>query len=983
MPLSLPKLLETQQAIEIIPGVLYFASIGEKLQSIADAVASTSLSPAGSARSQRFQQEDCIEAAAATAAMDASGTSVSSLGRHGRQSAHKGKQGRENFPERSTSLKNLRRARSNVAHSLLLMRQLLTDTNNDKNCGGVLENDVFYFSVSGSQAFQYRPFFADFGPLDISCVTRLSRCLQSLLEYCAGYVWDHDSHGTPVFGPRNGYHKGGEKKGLRSEGDASSSRPIPVVFCSGLQNHERANAACALACFCVATLRWSASVTWGIFQQTYPPMIPFRDASYGVSTFPLTLLDVISGLEKAIALQWYDVRTFDVNAYERLRQYDCNWVVPNTMMAFSSPVNVGRKRPVETYAKLFQELRVTHVVRLNKPLYKRETFLAHGIQHVDLEFPDGTAPNDDIINRFMWTVEPVLLPPPPLWQGTKNEGKNREKKEKLLRAQHSAGKKTNGSSAIAVHCRAGLGRTGTLICVYMMQHYGFTARESIGWIRLCRPGSVMGVQQVFLERLERRLARPTKESDILRAAYHTSVIGSGVVDDISHYTYQLHGFPPNITTTINKNNSSNTNTTTATVISNDVNATTNSTNIATNINMAFSSTTNTSTTAAASSTASFPSPTSPQSSPFSLSSSSSTAPASMFLLLSTSRGLPPSEVAAHSAEQRVAMVELEAMLSDAAYIPRRSIMQSMKYPSSYFLMLEGVSPTRKAFAVQKRFATRRLRARQSTVDHTTVTTQRSTTSNQRTSSLASSLIPPPSPPRGSNTTAVGVAALLGEDGNCADTERFHNYNAYNKYCNAAGDGGGPGSSSSSNNNNNNNNNNNKDNDNSVRHVRNSGSVGNHTNRRKSSLGGIPPRPPTVPLTPWRTTRTVAKITPPRVQVLVQKSRHRKGVPSDVSKVVEKEKTLTGTHSAILPESFHRFFNAQTIGRNGEELAAINASARRLRVPLITPPGRSFLPLFVDEPPSLPRKQPRLSVSLVKQATAADPGWGMSTMRLEE
>lgn len=46
---------------------------------------------------------------------------------------------------------------------------------------------------------------------------------------------------------------------------------------------------------------------------------------------------------------------------------------------------------------------------------------------------------------------------------------------------------------------AGLGRTGSLIGCYLMKHYRFTAGEAIAWIRICRPGSVIGPQQNFLE----------------------------------------------------------------------------------------------------------------------------------------------------------------------------------------------------------------------------------------------------------------------------------------------------------------------------------------------------------------------------------------------------------------------------------------------------------------------------------------------------
>ncbi len=52
--------------------------------------------------------------------------------------------------------------------------------------------------------------------------------------------------------------------------------------------------------------------------------------------------------------------------------------------------------------------------------------------------------------------------------------------------------------SLQVHCKAGLGRTGVLICSYMIKHYGFSAEEAIGYIRVCRPGSVIGPQQHYL-----------------------------------------------------------------------------------------------------------------------------------------------------------------------------------------------------------------------------------------------------------------------------------------------------------------------------------------------------------------------------------------------------------------------------------------------------------------------------------------------------
>jgi hypothetical protein len=60
----------------------------------------------------------------------------------------------------------------------------------------------------------------------------------------------------------------------------------------------------------------------------------------------------------------------------------------------------------------------------------------------------------------------------------------------------------NEPNAVAVHCKAGLGRTGTMIGCYIMKHYNFPALALIGWMRICRPGSVLGPQQHFLTVME-------------------------------------------------------------------------------------------------------------------------------------------------------------------------------------------------------------------------------------------------------------------------------------------------------------------------------------------------------------------------------------------------------------------------------------------------------------------------------------------------
>lgn len=72
------------------------------------------------------------------------------------------------------------------------------------------------------------------------------------------------------------------------------------------------------------------------------------------------------------------------------------------------------------------------------------------------------------------------------------------------------GSKTIAAGALAVHCKAGLGRTGVLICAYLIKHHGFSAEEAIGYIRVCRPGSVIGPQQNYLLSKAKQLAQEGK-----------------------------------------------------------------------------------------------------------------------------------------------------------------------------------------------------------------------------------------------------------------------------------------------------------------------------------------------------------------------------------------------------------------------------------------------------------------------------------------
>ncbi|XP_070252191.1 dual specificity protein phosphatase CDC14A isoform X4 [Myotis yumanensis] len=281
----------------------------------------------------------------------------------------------------------------------------------------------------------YENFYADFGPLNLAMVYR----------YCCKL-----------------------NKKLKSY---SLSRK-KIVHYTCFDQRKRANAAFLIGAYAVIYLKKTPEEAYrALLSGSNPPYLPFRDASFGNCTYNLTILDCLQGIRKGLQHGFFDFETFDVDEYEhyeRVENGDFNWIVPGKFLAFSGPhpkSKIENGYPLhapEAYFPYFKKHNVTAIVRLNKKIYEAKRFTDAGFEHYDLFFIDGSTPCDNIVRRFLNICE-------------------------------------NTEGAIAVHCKAGLGRTGTLIACYVMKHYRFTHAEVISWIRICRPGSIIGPQQHFLE----------------------------------------------------------------------------------------------------------------------------------------------------------------------------------------------------------------------------------------------------------------------------------------------------------------------------------------------------------------------------------------------------------------------------------------------------------------------------------------------------
>lgn len=140
------------------------------------------------------------------------------------------------------------------------------------------------------------------------------------------------------------------------------------------------------------------------------------------------------------------MKTFNVKEYEhyeRVENGDINWIIPGKFAAFMGPID--KREPgqrsgftPEEYVDIFRKWNIKKVVRLNESKYDRKKFIANGISHTDLFFVDGSNPPEDIVTDFLQMCERHFAQP--------------------------------NCGAIAIHCKAGLGRTGSLIGLYAMKY---------------------------------------------------------------------------------------------------------------------------------------------------------------------------------------------------------------------------------------------------------------------------------------------------------------------------------------------------------------------------------------------------------------------------------------------------------------------------------------------------------------------------------
>ncbi|CAK9786997.1 phosphatases II [Cutaneotrichosporon oleaginosum] len=300
---------------------------------------------------------------------------------------------------------------------------------------------------------------------------------------------DHDLYYTPFkndYGPLNLAYTFDACVKIFNRLDIKDHKRKALCLYTSPEPEQKSNMALIAALY---SLIVEHNDPWDAFHPiSHFELLPFRDAGNGLNEFALTAQDVLYGVWKAGKHDLLQLQDFDADEYryyEKPENGDLN--ILGNFVAFASPMDPmyirertptgetapdyspGQKKMLrgafEKVQAKFQQENVGMVVRLNDELYDRHHFVRDGIEHVDLYFDDGTNPTDEIVKEFIQLTEETF----------------------------AKGKK------VAVHCKAGLGRTGVLIGAYFIYKFQFTASEVIGYMRVVRPGMVVGPQQRYMQ----------------------------------------------------------------------------------------------------------------------------------------------------------------------------------------------------------------------------------------------------------------------------------------------------------------------------------------------------------------------------------------------------------------------------------------------------------------------------------------------------
>lgn len=135
-----------------------------------------------------------------------------------------------------------------------------------------------------------------------------------------------------------------------------------------------------------------------------------------------------------------------------------SYILPGVLAGMSLP---GRINPLENDLIYLKERGVQAIVTLTEEALPGQSVLRAGFDYLHLPVEDFASPRMEQIQECMRFIERMR----------------------------------SGARAVAIHCYAGLGRTGTMLACFLVKQ-GIDARKAINQVRSVRPDSIQSEEQV-------------------------------------------------------------------------------------------------------------------------------------------------------------------------------------------------------------------------------------------------------------------------------------------------------------------------------------------------------------------------------------------------------------------------------------------------------------------------------------------------------